>query len=123
MNYLDHETFLSSDQAVDMYNAGWEIGSHSMSHPDLAEMQAEITFQVVNSKEGLINAIGAPVNTFAYPYGQSDNDIISEVKKEYSAAVGLGTSYTHSLSDIYYLERIEVNSDTDLSSFASALPW
>jgi peptidoglycan/xylan/chitin deacetylase (PgdA/CDA1 family) len=123
MNYLDHATFLTSDQAAEMYHAGWEIGSHSMSHPDLVGMQDALTYQVVNSKEGLGDAIGAPVNTFAYPYGETDNDIISEVKQEYSAAVGLGDSYTHSLADIYYLERIEVNRDTDLNSFASALPW
>jgi len=123
MNYLNHDTFLSADQAIEMYNAGWEIGSHSMDHPNLADMQNATTYEVVNSKLGLVDAIGAPVDTFAYPYGETDADITAEVKKEYTAAVGLGNSYTHSLSDIYYLQRIEISSDMDINAFANMLPW
>ena len=123
MNYLDHDTFLSSDQAAEMAQAGWEIGSHSMSHPDVTGMQSAITYQVVNSKKELVEAIGAPVNTFAYPYGQINADILSEVMQEYTAAVGLGDAYTHSMATIYYLDRIEVRSDTDLTTFANSLPW
>jgi len=123
VNYLDHDTFLTSDQVVDMFNAGWEIGSHSMSHPDLAGMQNATDYEVDHSKEVLVSDIGAPVNTFAYPYGETDADITAAVKKEYSAAVGLGDSYTHSMADIYFLERIEITSDMDLATFASALPW
>ncbi len=123
VNYLDQDTFLSTDQVVEMQNAGWEIGSHSMSHPDLAGMQADLPFQLVNSKKILAKKFNAPIDTFAYPYGETDSDINAAVANEYTAAVGIGDSYTHSLADIYYLERIEINSDTDLSSFASALPW
>ncbi len=123
VNYLDQDTFLSTDQVVELQNAGWEIGNHSMSHPNLAGMQADLSFQIVNSKKFLAKKFNAPIDTFAYPYGETDPDINSAVANEYTAAVGLGHSYTHSLADIYYLERIEVNSDTDLSSFASALPW
>jgi peptidoglycan/xylan/chitin deacetylase (PgdA/CDA1 family) len=123
VNYLDQDTFLTSDQVVDLFNAGWEIGSHSMSHPDLAGLQNATDYEVVHSKAVLVADIGAPVDTFAYPYGETDANITAAVEQEYSAAVGLGTSYTHSLADIYYLERIEITSDMDLATFASALPW
>jgi peptidoglycan/xylan/chitin deacetylase (PgdA/CDA1 family) len=123
VNYLDQDTFLSTDQVVEMQNAGWEIGSHSMSHPDLAGMQNDISYQVVNSKKYLAKTFNAPIDTFAYPFGETDPDISSAVANEYTAAVGLGNSYTHTKADLFYLQRIEVNSDTDIDTFANALPW
>jgi peptidoglycan/xylan/chitin deacetylase (PgdA/CDA1 family) len=123
MNYLDHNTLLSSEQAAEMVNAGWEIGSHRMSHPDLYGMQTAISYQVVNSKKGLVEAIGTPVNTFAYPYRQTNGSITTEVKKGYPAAVGLGKSSSHSPADIYYLARIDVRNDMDITTFANALSW
>jgi peptidoglycan/xylan/chitin deacetylase (PgdA/CDA1 family) len=123
LNYLDHDTFLSTDQAAELMNAGWEIGSHSISHPDLYGMQIDTYSEVANSKKALVKILGAPVNTFAYPFGQTDADITAKVKDAYTAAVGLGNGYTHSLASIYYLKRIEIRSETDLTTFTNALPW
>ena len=123
VNYLDVDTFLSSDEAIEMYKAGWEIGSHSMSHPLLNDMLRAIYYQVADSKKILMDDIGSPVNTYAYPFGETNYDITTKVIDAYTAAVGLGDSYTHSMANIYYLDRIEVRSDTDITAFAHALPW
>jgi peptidoglycan/xylan/chitin deacetylase (PgdA/CDA1 family) len=123
LNYLDHTTFISSDQASEMASAHWEIGSHSVSHPDIYGMHAFIDYQLVNSKDGLEVATGASVESFAYPYGSTDNYVESEVRKHYTSAVGLGNSTVHSSSSLYYLERIEIRSDMELEEFMTSLPW
>jgi len=123
LNYLDHNPFINTDQAAELAKAGWEIGSHSISHPYLAGMDAAALYQVANSKQGLEDAIGVSVDTFAYPFGEHDNYIERIVKKYYSSAVGLGESITHSTSNLFYLSRLEVRSNTTMDEFEAGLPW
>ena len=123
VNYLNQDPFLSTDQVIEMAQAGWEIGSHSMSHPDLAGMQVATYYEVATSKKILMADFNAPINTFAYPFAETDADITNQVINEYTAAVGVGDSSTHSMADIYYLDRIEIGSEMDLTAFANALPW
>lgn len=49
---------------------GHEVGSHTLDHVRLSEMQAEeARRQIVESKDVLEQALGAPVTAFCYPYG------------------------------------------------------
>ena len=123
LNYLDHSTFISTDQAAELTKAGWEIGSHSTSHPYLAGMDAAALYQVANSKQGLEDAIGVSVDTFSYPFGEHDYYIEGIVKKYYSSAVGLGESASHSTSNLFYLSRLDVRSNTTMDEFEAGLPW
>jgi hypothetical protein len=72
----------------------------------------------------LASEIGTTVETFAYPYGDTDSFVDEKVAEYgYLAAVGLGTQYVHSLTSLYYLSRIEVQNGTDHAAFAALLPW
>lgn len=47
-----------------------EIGSHSVSHPDLRACSDEtVLLELKNSRDSLEQLIGRPVTSFAYPYG------------------------------------------------------
>lgn len=54
---------------------GVEIGSHSLTHPDIASIKDldELRREIVGSKAQLEAAIGRPVRYFAFPYGQRSN--------------------------------------------------
>lgn len=53
--------------------AGHTIGSHSLSHPALPKCSdAELHWQFLESRQRLEDALGAPVDHFAYPFGQFD---------------------------------------------------
>lgn len=53
--------------------AGHTIGSHSLSHPALPRCSdEELHRQFLESRQRLEDALGAPVNHFAYPFGQFD---------------------------------------------------
>ena len=39
------------------------------------------------------------------------------------AGMGLGPSWEHSLGTLFYLSRIEIQGDYDMSKFTSLLPW
>jgi len=123
-NYIGSAGYLSADQIKAMIANGWEIGSHSMSHPHLPADHDILTFEAGQSKSFLASISGVDVKTFAYPYGESDPVVFDRVSEYgYLAAVGLGGQYIQGLNNLYNLRRIEVRSGTDLNGFASLLPW
>jgi peptidoglycan/xylan/chitin deacetylase (PgdA/CDA1 family) len=128
--YIGANGYMDTPQLQEMTTNGWEIGSHSMTHPHLPAVGDQIGYEVGHSKNFLASKIGVNVETFAYPFGEIDsNGYIPGKVAEYGyfAAVGLGTQYVHSLnntySTLYYLSRIEVKHGTDLAAFSALLPW
>ncbi len=123
-NRLQSRYFVNVEQIQEMANAGWEIGSHSMDHADLTLDYSTAHYEINQSRQILEDAIGVPVNTFAYPYGKTDEFITNKVSEYgYTAAMGLGLSFEHTMGTLFFLYRIEVQGDYNLSRFASLLPW
>jgi peptidoglycan/xylan/chitin deacetylase (PgdA/CDA1 family) len=123
-NRLKSVDFVNVAQLREMVAAGWEIGSHSHSHNDMTLNHNSINSEALGSKKELIDAIGAPVNSFAYPFGQIDPVVGNHVASYgYTNGVGLGTSYTHTLGSIFYLSRLEVRNEYSFDAFAHLLPW
>ncbi|NTV36973.1 MAG: polysaccharide deacetylase family protein [Anaerolineaceae bacterium] len=118
------KTVVTDDMLNEMIAAGWEIGSHSMSHIDLTKNHDSLDYQVVNSKAVLEDVYQTSVKSFAYPFGLIDRESANKVVQAgYIAGMGLGVSTTHTMYDIYYLNRREIQSDYDLNKFKSLLPW
>jgi peptidoglycan/xylan/chitin deacetylase (PgdA/CDA1 family) len=126
-NYVGAQGYMDTSQINEMTSNGWEIGSHSMSHPHLPADHDQIYFEAGHSIRFLSSEIGVDVegiDTFAYPFGEIDSFVVTKIAEYgYSAAVGLGTQYAHNLDTLYYLSRIEVRNGTDLAAFAALLPW
>jgi peptidoglycan/xylan/chitin deacetylase (PgdA/CDA1 family) len=123
-NRLQSNYFVNVEQIKEMANDGWEIGSHSMTHTDLTTDYSIARFEILQSRLTLEDAIGTPVNTFAYPYGKTDEFITNKVSDYgYRAGMGLGSSYEHTLGTLFYLSRIEVQGNYSFSKFTSLLPW
>ena len=123
-NRLGSPGFTTVDQLKEMTAAGWEIGSHSMSHIDLTINHDVIWQEMANSRIRLEQTIGVPVLTFAYPFGKVDPTVIQRVEEYgYQAGMGLGISYEHTWGSLYYLNRLEVRHSYNLEAFAALLPW
>lgn len=123
-NWLEANTFVHADHLQEMVAAGWEVGSHSMTHVDLTQNHDRIHPEVRTSMLDIQDAVGAPVQTFAYPFGYIDPYVVNKtVNYGYEAAVGLGSSWDHTLDSRYYLSRIEIQNGIDQQTFASLLPW
>jgi peptidoglycan/xylan/chitin deacetylase (PgdA/CDA1 family) len=56
---------------------GWEIGSHTKSHPRLPRLdQAGIDAELVDSRKTCEENIGLPCASVAYPYGDYDDRVL-----------------------------------------------
>jgi peptidoglycan/xylan/chitin deacetylase (PgdA/CDA1 family) len=116
--------FVNYEQIKTLAESGWEIGNHSMSHEDLSRNHSDLAYEVRESRFSLQQAVGVKIETFAYPYGKSDEKVIAFVKSsDYLAGMGLGLNWHHTIDSLYDLSRIEVRGDVDISSFIKFLPW
>ena len=108
----------------EMVDAGWEIGSHSYSHIDLAINHGAVPYEIQQSKLAIEDALDIKVQTFAYPFGTIDPYLAQKVSDYgYRAGMGLGTSWTHTWSTIFYLSRIEIYGSYTVADMAARLPW
>ena len=64
---------MSWDELRGLAEQGWEIGSHTRTHPRLTQLDAEnLTLELEGSREELAEKLGRPSETIAYPYGDVD---------------------------------------------------
>jgi len=65
-----------TDDDIKRLAKNFEIGSHSVTHPDMRNLSDEENFnEASKSKEILEKIIGDKINCFAYPFGVSDKRI------------------------------------------------
>jgi peptidoglycan/xylan/chitin deacetylase (PgdA/CDA1 family) len=79
--------YMTNAQLKAMYQAGNEIGSHTVTHDDmLDETPQQWTTELSQSKSQLQNWTGATVTDMAYPYGLYGSALIQQVAKYYTGA-------------------------------------
>ncbi len=123
-NRLQSKYFVNVEQIQEMANDGWEIGSHGMTHTDLTTDYSMANFEMRQSMLTLEDATGKAVSSFAYPYGKTDDFVSTKVSEYgYSSGMGLGAGFQHPLGTLFYLSRMEIQGDYDMTKFASMLPW
>lgn len=120
--YVGTETFMTQAEVLDLIKAGWEVGSHSRTHLDLTKNYPRLQEEIVQSRADLMQLTGQDIRIFAYPYGAVDPTVFKKVVEAgYTMGLGLGNSILHDLNTVYYLDRIEVRSDTELTSLIQAI--
>jgi peptidoglycan/xylan/chitin deacetylase (PgdA/CDA1 family) len=121
---LHVDGFMGPTEVKTLTDAGWEVGSHSMTHVDLRVDPERLRAEGYESRLKLQDELGVPVDTFAYPFGAMDAFTVDHIDAYgYRAAVGLGTFYGHDRGTLFYLSRIEVRNGTGPAKLAAILPW
>ena len=68
--------YMTWSQLHDIYNAGNEIGGHTLHHVNLTTLStAAATTEVCDDRTNLINNGFSPVTSFAYPYAASNTSV------------------------------------------------
>lgn len=74
-------TPMSWDELGELADAGWEIGSHTCSHPHLTWIaRDEVERELTESREELARRLGRPCESIAYPYGDVNDGIAAAAR-------------------------------------------
>jgi peptidoglycan/xylan/chitin deacetylase (PgdA/CDA1 family) len=80
----DQPDYMSATQVKNLSIAGNEIGSHSVTHPDLTTVTAtKLQNEMANSQATLQSVVGLPITDFAYPFGAYNANTITVGKQYY----------------------------------------
>ena len=97
-------------EAQQLLVAGFDVGSHTISHPALPELSsAGAVEEIRGSKQEIESKLGVAIRYFAYPYGRFDRrirDLVSEAG--YEGACSTLSGFATQENDCFALRRIEV---------------
>jgi peptidoglycan/xylan/chitin deacetylase (PgdA/CDA1 family) len=103
---------LSEPELLELQDEGWEIGSHTMSHPPLPDLDDDDCLrELVRSRELVAERFGA-CSSVAYPYGRADARVASLAARA-GYAGGCTLTYSHVVDEPLRRPRVAV-SGTDL---------
>ncbi|HWK27597.1 MAG TPA: polysaccharide deacetylase family protein [Solirubrobacter sp.] len=112
---------LTTKQIKSMLAAGWELDSHTVTHPDLTTLDdASLKRELVDSRRELHERFDVPVDFFAYPAGRFDARVEAATRAAgYAAATTTIEGVASRSDDPFALPRVRVNaSDTAASLLA-----
>jgi len=89
MTLQEEDRAMSWSEYRTLVNNGWEIGSHTVTHPMLTEVLVdEAEAQIIESKSILESCLGVPVTSFCYPAGHANLEVARLVEANgYDCAV------------------------------------
>lgn len=92
---------------------GWELGSHTLTHPDLTTLgAADLKKELEDSRLQLQAQFGQPVDAFCYPTGANNETVRAATKAAgYTSATTVVGGIADGAQDPYALPRVRVTPD------------
>ncbi len=101
---------LNWEKIIEVSQAGFEIGSHTVNHPDLTKIPRRyLNYELQTSKETLEDKLGKKVNFLSYPFGRYNRLVQDEVRKVgYKGAFTLSRNLRRKSHDSFSIPRMGV---------------
>jgi peptidoglycan/xylan/chitin deacetylase (PgdA/CDA1 family) len=111
--------------AATLVSEGFTVGSHSLTHPRLDEMDtAAAAREIRESKRTLEDHLGTDVAFFAYPYGRFTDPIRDMVEAAgYVGACSAQAGFNRRNTDRFALRRLDVAGGVSLATFRRNLQF
>jgi peptidoglycan/xylan/chitin deacetylase (PgdA/CDA1 family) len=105
---------LTRGQVRRMLADGWELGAHTLSHPDLTAVGPQrVRRELAGSREAIAREFGVTANFFCFPYGRYDAALKAAVRRAgYLAATTTRRGFASPEGDRFALPRISVSPRT-----------
>lgn len=114
--------YLTEPMVTELVDAGMEIGSHTVDHLRLSELnRREVRHQLADSRKALEALTGSPVEDLASPYGDSSTEVREEIRSRYRShrsVVG-----RHNLVEFLDLSNLEARLIEDTTTPAEVEQW
>ena len=115
---IKKDGYMSAEEINKISNDGVEIGSHTVSHPDMSKVTtARAEMEARESKRILGEITERPIISLCYPSGKYNSETEKIIKDYgYSYAVTTNSGIT-SFTNPFALNRYRLNHDTNISGY------
>ena len=102
----------------DLENHGWEIGSHSRTHPNLTTLNDQELIEELSQSKADLEGAGLTITGFAYPFGAGGEDaaVLRQVKEYYSYARSVRPGNNAPIIKQYALKTQATTSSTHIET-------
>lgn len=125
--------YLDWQGVVDLYRAGFSIGSHATNHVSLKSLNAsQVEYELAHSFQRIASEIGEPPAGFAYPYGTLRDFSLETGRIAGKVGYRYAATAIHGLNrpgcDIFTLRRTSITAGDGIRSFRMIMkgsldPW
>lgn len=121
--HVDELTGCTWEQIAELAQKGWEVGSHSHSHPHLTTLSDEdLRVELRDSKGECEARTGVACRSLAYPYGDHDARVVSAARDAGYLAAGTLPTRTHATAPLRFPRVYVAHADGDLRFAAKTSP-
>lgn len=121
-NVGNPETGLTAAMVKKLIASGWEIGSHTISHPDLTTVSASVLRrEVAGSKRLIARKFGVPVEFFCYPAGRYDDSVVRAVEAAGYKGATTTVEGVATPDRPFELKRVRIDGGDGVSGFAAKM--
>ena len=107
----NNQKYINWDQIRKLKDEGVVIGAHSHTHAHMPDISIEeVRNEIETSNKIFLKELGEIPTLFAFPYGETTDEIIELVKEfKFKVAFGQHSGIINETSNMYYLPRFSLN--------------
>ena len=103
------QPLLSWVDIKEMRRSGMQFGAHTHNHPSLTKIPIkDAGNEILLSKKIIEDKLQEEINSFAYPYGGFNTNIVNIVNQHFTGACSTKLAIANSKSNPFILERVDV---------------
>jgi peptidoglycan/xylan/chitin deacetylase (PgdA/CDA1 family) len=110
---------MNKQELAALYQAGWEIGSHGLSHQNATVLKPRALSQELGgSKKRLEKMLRVPIQIYGYPFGAENEQVHAAVQRSgYLGACAISPGTLSVTSNIFALRRVYIKPSDRLCDF------
>jgi peptidoglycan/xylan/chitin deacetylase (PgdA/CDA1 family) len=115
----NQKPLLNRKQILKLAGEGWEIGCHTATHPDMADLNpVRIQAEIIDSKTRLEADLGIKINSLAFPKGVYDSKILGAARRaKYLLAFTMDDTRISPQTDSLRIPRVGVDGTHTFNEF------
>jgi peptidoglycan/xylan/chitin deacetylase (PgdA/CDA1 family) len=111
--WIGTEDHLTAADIRQLQDQGWEILSHTRTHPHLPRLSAAGIEEELRTSREELESLGVTVHSLVYPYNQSNAEVERIARGYYRSARGGGDALNTSATDPYALRSFSNRHNPD----------
>lgn len=113
--------FMNWEEVEKLEQSGWEIGSHTLSHPKLSNINStQVENELKQSKE-VLEQKGFEIKSLALPYGNHNKETLTIAKKYYGSVRNSEKGLNKKPYQKYNLKSYSISGDTTLDEIKNLI--
>lgn len=113
--------YMNLQQLKDLVVAGWEIGSHTVSHAELTKINRVCIYGELSLSKKILESSGLEIKSFAVPFGAANREIWNYIRDHYLYSRDVSDALNPRPFDLHELKCFSLLQNTKIQNVADRI--